>query len=277
MSDDTAPQRDDLLLMTLEVDPESKWLLDLWSKYCESQGLPDGKSKENPLDYRKMPQYLDSLKWAYNKFEAGNLIALLDALHICRRESLPIPNWVVSGLEAFMLDTITNGAPGKRGRCNNPLARARQTVKQQKQRQVIKGIRMAQKVSPNADVLHFVMLSNEVKDYFKIHGALPLGSNLRDAAKLAEKCLRGTEFQATFLTLERLAKSASDETFEIEEDTVRKALGITALDAPPAPFGEFVVDWPVESWPEEAESGDAVKETAVFWVTIERKDANSFH
>ena len=206
MSEGREVRPDDLLVVQLVPRPEAGWLPELWSCYNAERGLPDGRSEERPLDHTNAPWFIEELRLAKEKFEAGNLIALLDALHICRVDRLPVPDWVLSGMEGFMVETVTKGAPGKRGRCNNPLARARQTVRQQKQRAVIDGIRQAQKVSPDAEILHFVMLSNEVKTYFQKHGPLPLGSNLQDAVRIAEKCLRGTEFQATFSTLERLAK-----------------------------------------------------------------------
>ena len=278
MSDECPPHLDDAFIVETKAEPETEWLLNIWSSYCAEQGLPDGTSEAQPMELQHAPWFLESLRLAHDKYEAGNLIALLDALHICRSENLSVPDWVLSGMERFMLDTITKGAPGKRGRCNNPLARARQAVKQQKQRAVIDGIRLTQKVLRDADdaedaeLFYALMLPNEVKDYFKRHGASPLGRNLQDAVEVAEKSLRGTEFQATFSTLERLAKSTPEATFEVDAPTVREALGIDVLDKMPGPYGpyQFML---LEELSEEAGGGtDAVKEKPVFWLTIRRRD-----
>ncbi|SFU00087.1 hypothetical protein [Sedimentitalea nanhaiensis] len=273
MSDDHVPHPDDLLSVQVEADAKDGWFFRLWSEQCASQGKPDGTSEDMPLDYSNPPNIVQELKDAFDRFEAGNVIALLDALHICRSDNLPTPDWILSGMEKFILGTIMDGAPGKPGRSNNPLSRARQALKHEKQREVIRGIRNAQKFPPEAEWFHALALPNEVKRFFEAHGPRPLGSNLQDAVEIAEICLRGTEYQATFSTLERLAKSASEATYEISEQSVREALGLNALDDPPASYGSFSFGWPdaLEGTKPESQQEqvtDTVKETAVFWFTV---------
>jgi hypothetical protein len=282
MSDERAPEWDDLLLVEEQAEPDTHWYLYLWSRHCAEQGLPDGSSEEQPLLYEKAPRFVEWLRSAHNRFSEGNILALLDAVHICRDEAIPFPNWVVSGLEQFMVETVVKGAPGRRGRSNNPLARARQTFKQQKQRAVIDGIRRAQKwgfdpeTGEPSDLFLFMTLPNEVKSYVERHGMPALGSNLQAAVELAEKSLRGTEFQAAFSTLERLAKSTRDDTFTVEEPSVRAALGIASLDELPAAFGEFgfsPADGPVnETAPPGIGDTTEVKKKDVFWIAIRRRE-----
>lgn len=282
MSDVPEPSWDDIIIVKATAEHEANWLLYIWSHYCAERGLPDGTSEERPLFNDRAPHFIKALRSAHDRFTEGNLLALLDAAQICRDEAIPVPNWVICGLEQFMVDTIIKGAPGRRGRSNNPLARARQTVKQQKQRAVISGIRQAQRygfdleTGEPSEFFLFVTLPNEAKAYIEQHGTDALGTNLQDAVELAEKCLRGTEFQATFSTLERLAKSTQDETFTVEEESVRATLGITALDEPPAPFGEFGLT-PSEGCSSKAGTfggGETqkVKKNDVFWLAFRRRD-----
>ncbi|TCS66657.1 hypothetical protein EDD52_102475 [Primorskyibacter sedentarius] len=273
MDDEPQPHLDDVLLATLISGSENAWLVHLWSQHCAAKGLPDGTSREQPLDTRDFPLFLDRLRSAYVRYQGGNLIALLEALHICREEVITPPVWALDGIDKFITDTILKGAPGKTGRSNNPLARARLALKHELQREVIFGIRNAQRQGAEiTDLMSFMLLPNEVKDYFEKHGRAPLGTSIQDAVELAEKCLRGTELQATFSTLERLFKSIPDSTFEIIEFSVRDALGITYLDETPKEFGGFFIAFPEEAEGEYMKREEVVNEKPVFWLTIRRGD-----
>ena len=58
---------------------------------------------------------------------SGDPLAVHDGLILCRRERLPLPEWLAEGLSAAVISNLTGTKKGTRGRSNTAPGRAGST------------------------------------------------------------------------------------------------------------------------------------------------------
>lgn len=103
-------------------DP-SRGLLDSETENCTENG--ELVALNHGPEYKRAPNWElwpSQLKWAKERYDQGNILALFDALALCRRGNLPLPEWAYKGLMDFGAGALTGELPKKRGRAGSLFA-----------------------------------------------------------------------------------------------------------------------------------------------------------
>lgn len=105
------------------------------------------------------------------RFQNGDMFALHEAVLHCERGALPLPLWLSTALKDFIVDGLTGGLKGMRGRSKSPLGLSAKAFKQElhfrmveRVLEVAEGIAWARQISE--------MIGREVKSDM---GSLPSG------------------------------------------------------------------------------------------------------
>jgi hypothetical protein len=220
-------------------EPNLDWLVEMIAEHARR---PEG---DGPIEINlaSIPAFFQDLRDAFDRFQDGNWLALLDALQVCRDERLPPPIWVCDGFQTFIVRSITEESLGQRGRGNSPLAKAREAAKQAKRRETYLRIRLAQKIGgkPNGaepeDFVFALTIPSETTVLIKAGKLKGLGTSVEDAVKATELSLRGTFAQASYATLLKECRKMRDDTFDTSHET-RVALGFET-DALPELLGDL--------------------------------------
>lgn len=205
-------------------DNELKWLLNLMLDY-ELRGK---LVQTEPLDLSNQPYFLEDLRDAYEAFTDGNTLAVLDALEICRSNSLPLPDWIANGLTDIIVDAVSGKSLGKKGRANSPLAQAREALKVAKRTSYFGRIRVAQQIPlvepfPSGNFAFAFMLPPETSILLASGKIKSLGSTRSDALEILELSLRGTFAQTSLATLTKMmTKYESEIGYEISDQTLER-------------------------------------------------------
>ena len=191
------------------------------------------------VEKRTLPEELMDLVYAYDRYQAGNKLALLDALFLCQTSNLPLPDWLIEGLRDFIVQAVHGRPMGQQGRGKAPLAEAREAVKRWKRYETFRRIRYAQE-QPKDDFWGVLAIPSETAALINAGKIKDIGTTRDDAMRVTCLSLRGTFAQCSFATLSRsmhLFESAENESSMISHET-QVALGL-ASDMPPELVGEF--------------------------------------
>lgn len=131
------------------------------------------------------------LEHIQERYEAGNFLALFDALIACQKAQCVMPDWLAGALKDFLVASLKRELPRKDGRSGNALAQSRDLFVHSARYKEVWTIRQYQK---NND---FLMLSRRAK-ILAIAGKFEeFKKNWDDAYKMASLALRGTFAQST--------------------------------------------------------------------------------
>jgi hypothetical protein len=178
------------------------------------------------------------------RFDAGNWLALLDAIQICEEQHLELPGWTNDGLRRFFVESL-NGGLGRKGRGNTPLAKARDALARIVRKRTVQEIRNAQKLVSQADTEEvknlwlMLALPDETKRLLSSGKLKSIGETADDAIEIAHLSLAGTFARGTVETIRKQYYSADEFNFQLSHGTL-VLLGL-ATDDLPAAFGGFGV------------------------------------
>ncbi|GGA19335.1 hypothetical protein [Neptunicoccus cionae] len=114
------------------------------------------------------------------RFEAGDSLALHEAIIHCERGAVPLPIWLSTALKEFLVDGLTDGVKGRKGRSNSPFGLSAKAFKQELHYRLVERILGA---SLGVELAHFVSraVGMDVKSNL---GSLPSGlrEKLADSA-----------------------------------------------------------------------------------------------
>jgi hypothetical protein len=98
-------------------------------KYLEDQSeyLVEVTTKR-PYFHREMPGAVNDCE---TRFRNGDSLAIHDALLRCERGGLPLPLWLSQAVRERVIDSLTGGQKGSRGRSNSPLGQSTKKLKQE--------------------------------------------------------------------------------------------------------------------------------------------------
>jgi hypothetical protein len=217
--------------------PDGSWLAKAFVELAARETyLPVSEVKN-----RILPHELMDIVDAYDRYRAGNKLALLDALFSCQSSNLPLPNWLIEGLRDFIVQVIQGQPLGRQGRGKSPLAEARESVKRWKRYETFRLIRYAQK-HPEGDLLRVLAIPSETAALINAGKLKGIGTTREDALEVTCLSLRGTFARCSLGTLSRsmhLFEDAENDVSMISHET-QVALGL-ANDLPPELVGGFSI------------------------------------
>ncbi|MFT5651726.1 MAG: hypothetical protein ACI9TZ_003223 [Yoonia sp.] len=83
---------------------------------------------KRPYFYRDM---VSAVFRCEGRFKDGDILAVYDALLLCELGGLPLPMWLSHAVRDLVVDALTGGVRGSRGRGNSPLPSAMKELKKQ--------------------------------------------------------------------------------------------------------------------------------------------------
>ena len=165
---------------------------------------------------------LDDLKAYHEKelngckrsFEAGNIGALLSAIHYCRSDNLTAPQWLLDASYDLLVEAIRHVKFGKPGRARSPFARFRQDMIHFARSDTVQEVREKQK-EIREEVIELRKRKNVPPSLLKEREKMLrwAGRDWGMAYRCASVLLRGTDsfagpdaMKASYLKVRRLAK-----------------------------------------------------------------------
>lgn len=85
-------------------------------------------STKRPHFYKEMQSGLLDCE---HRFNEGDALALHDAVLFCERGGLPMPPWMSGALRQYLVEGLSGGITGSKGRGNSPFGNAKKRLKQQ--------------------------------------------------------------------------------------------------------------------------------------------------
>lgn len=82
-------------------------------------------------EYKRPPNwkiFANQLTYVHERYKAGNPLALFDALSLCRRGNLPLPEWLFEGFMQFGGMALRDEFPKKRGKIGSMFSEIRNTL-----------------------------------------------------------------------------------------------------------------------------------------------------
>ncbi len=136
------------------------------------------------------------LEHVRRNYENGNILALYDGLCLCRDAELPLPKWLVEGLQEFMRESLIKGLRGQKGKGNKPIGKQFKARRSHIRAAMVFAIREVQK-----DRRNWLALSGPILEKFFSGEITEFGSTVLDACEKAHEALRGTFAQASVDTI----------------------------------------------------------------------------
>ncbi len=122
------------------------------------------------------------------RYKAGNPLALFDGIVACERAGLPLPPWLISGLKAHLVESMTGHRKGERGRPNTPLGRQMVTLKLHARQSTVFAVQKWQ----NDRIQMWPMLPRKGAELFFQGDLDAYGNTLGDAFAISSMILCGT-------------------------------------------------------------------------------------
>ena len=167
-------------------------------------------------EFKRSPNWrtwADGLDAVRRRYEAGNVLSLMDGLALCRRGNIPLPDWLFRELMAFITICVTGKLPKERGTTGNILSAARNDLIHMERFFAVKLARGMQKQIKASDPRSESIALN----FFGIENTATIGKTWFDAYALASDRLQGTFAQGEPETM---------------KDSYRKVLKIMKEDNP---------------------------------------------
>ena len=155
---------------------------------------------------------LSQLEHVRKRYEAGNPLALYDAVDLCERGNIALPEWVNQALKEFIFFALTEPKKGTRGRSNSPLGKVRETLKTFARQSAVWNVRNWQQDRESA-MKGGAMPWRAVLLWYE--GQLDHYSNsIEDAIEIAKLGLEGTFAEGSYETIRKAYfKKLPDESF----------------------------------------------------------------
>jgi hypothetical protein len=83
---------------------------------------------KRPYFYRHMIRAVNRCE---GRFEDGDILAVYDAILLCELGGLPLPMWLSHAVRDLVVNALTGGVRGSKGRSNSPLPSAMKELKKQ--------------------------------------------------------------------------------------------------------------------------------------------------
>jgi len=156
---------------------------------------------KRPVDWRSREARLEKCR---DRFEAGNALALHDAIILCEDAELPMPGWLAEALKILLRLGFDGDIKGQRGKGNSFLGETRKTRIAHARALSVKPIRKVQVDRRNWRSLYLPIrprfLAGEIDDF---------GCNEEDAFEIASLALRGTPGRGAPSTMKKAYRRVS--------------------------------------------------------------------
>lgn len=150
---------------------------------------------KRPVNWRYREAQLEKCR---DRFEAGNSLALHDAIILCEEAELPMPGWLAEALKVFLRLGFEGDIKGQRGKGNSILGETRKSRIAHARALSVKSIRKVQIDRRNWPSLYLPIrqrfLAGEIDNF---------GCNEEDAFEIASLALRGTPARGAPSTMKK--------------------------------------------------------------------------
>lgn len=134
-------------------------------------------------------------------YQAGDILALLQASRLAKATLVPVPEWVMEPMEELIREILTSKKLGSRGRGNKPFGRFTKAY--------IRTVRASSyfyvRAWQNNPSFFRRMPRHVIQEWYSEVVEWPAGGGYLDALRLVNNALKGTEFQAHSTTLRKAA------------------------------------------------------------------------